>query len=187
MRRKEMKLFSKIITGILAAILLIAAPTAAANVQAPKIGLVNFKTCVEESKMGKQEQANFEKMKKQMEDVLAEKEKTLKEISAKMGDEDYLDSLSEQAQAELKHKFRSLNQELGQHQQQFFQVLQQANFKIIQKMNEEISEAAKIVAKNKSLDIIINEEGTFYVNPSLDISSEVIAVLDERFKKDEKK
>lgn len=150
--------------------------------QAPKVALVNFKTCVETSKLGKQEQANFEKIKKQMEDVLAEKEKALKELSAKFNDEDYIDSLSSEAEAELKHKFRSLNQELAQHQQQFFQMLQQANYKIIQKMTEEINEASKIVAKKKNLDVIINEEGTFFYNPSLDISQDIVKEMDDRFK-----
>lgn len=179
-----MKSISKLLTGTIAALLLTASVPCVANVQNPKVALVNFKTCVENSKVGQQEQANFENMKKQMEEVLAEKEKTLKQISSKFSDEDYLDSLSLDAEAELKHKFKTLNQELGQHQQQFFQVLQQANFKIIQKINEEINEASKIVAKSKNLDIIINEEGTFYFNPSMDISNDIVKAMDEKFKKD---
>ncbi len=75
-----------------------------------KVGVVNFKTCVEQSEMGKKEQANFESLKKQMEGVLEEKEKALNEIANKFNDPDYLDSLSPEAEAELKHKFRSLNQ-----------------------------------------------------------------------------
>ncbi len=170
--------------GVLAALLLTANAHCADTVLNPKVALVNFRTCVETSKSGKQEQANFDKMKKQMEDVLHEKEKTLKELSTKFNDEDYIDSLSSEAEAELKHKFRSLNQELAQHQQQFFQVLQQANFKIIQKMTEEINEAAKIVAKKKNLDMIVNEEGTFFFNPSMDISTEIVKEMDLKFGKD---
>jgi len=160
------------------------APLAAAGES--KIAFVNFKTCVENSKTGKQEQANFEKMKKQMEEVLAEKEKSLKEISAKMNDEDYLDSLSSDAEADLKHKFRTLNQEFAQHQQQFLQILQQQNFKIIQKINQEINEASKVVAKNQNLDIIFNEESTFYFNPDLDISEDIVSVMDENVKEEAK-
>jgi len=182
-----MKSYSKLLAGAIAALLLTVTVPCSANMQNPKVALVNFKTCVENSKVGKQEQTNFDNMKKQMEEVLAEKEKTLKEISGKFSDEDYLDSLSPDAEAELKHKFRTLNQELGQHQQQFFQVLQQANFKIIQKIQEEINDASKVVAKNKGLDIIINEEGTFYFNPAMDISNDIIKVMDEKFAKNQGK
>lgn len=153
---------------------------AADPLSSPKVAMVNFKSCVENSKAGKQEQANFDKMKKQMEDVLAEKEKSLKELSTKINDEDYLDSLSKEAQAELKHKYRVSNQEIAQQQQQFFQMLQQANYKILQKMTEEVSEAAKIVAKNKNLDLVLNEEGVFYYNSALDISQDIIKAMDAR-------
>lgn len=47
----------------------------AAQASSLKIGVVNFKRCVETSKLGKLEQANFEALKKQMESVLGEKEK----------------------------------------------------------------------------------------------------------------
>lgn len=182
-----MKSVYKLLTGLIAVLAITATVPCSAVVQSPKIALVNFKTCVEKSKIGKQEQTNFENMKKQMEDVLAEKEKSLKELSGKFSDEDYLDSLSSEAEAELKHKFRSLNQELGQHQQQFYQVLQQANFKIVQKINDEINEASKSVAKTKSLDLIINEEGAFYFNPVLDISEDVVKVMDDKFNREQKK
>lgn len=175
-----MKAKSKIFLATLA-VLFVSSNIQAADI-APKVALVNFKTCVETSKMGKVEQANFEKIKKQMEDVVSEKEKALKEISAKFNDEDYLDSLSSDAQAELKHKYRNLNQELAQYQQQFYQMLQQTNYKVIQKMTDEINEAAKAVAKKKNLDVIINEEGTFFYNPSLDISNDIVKEMDERFK-----
>lgn len=175
-----------ILIGIAAASMLTTA-SHAVDISNAKIAVVNFKTCVESSKLGQQEQANFDKMKKQMEDVLAEREKTLKEVSTKMNDDDYVDSLSKDAQSELKHKFRSLNQEIAQQQQHFYQVLQQANFKIIQKVQEEISEASKIVAKNKKFDVILNEEGAFFYNPSMDISNEIVRAMDDRFSEEESK
>ncbi|MFQ5729127.1 MAG: OmpH family outer membrane protein, partial [Waddliaceae bacterium] len=112
-----MKTLQKLIYAGAATILLCFVAPKSLEAQGEKIGLVNFKACVEKSKFGKQEQDNFEALKKQMEGVLEEKEKTLSEISTKFNDPDYLDSLSSEAEAELKHKFRSLNQELAQHQQ----------------------------------------------------------------------
>src|SRR5690349_20074135 len=56
-----------------------------------RIALVNFKTCVEKSKLGQKEQAAFEGMKKQMETILVEKEKAVAEVATKFNDMDYLD------------------------------------------------------------------------------------------------
>lgn len=150
-----------------------------------KVGVVNFKNCIEKSKLGKQEQAQFEKMKKQMEEVLAEKEKSFKELAKKIDDEDYLDSLSHEAQAELKHKARTMNQEYSQQQQQFYQLLQQTNFKIMQKLHEEVEKVSKDVAKTKSLDLILNEESAFYFSPALDVSDAIIQAMDQGFKPNE--
>lgn len=148
-----------------------------------KIALVNFKTCVEQSKVGKQEQANFEALKKQMESVLAEKEKTLNEMAAKFNDEDYLDSLAPEAETELKRKFRSMSQEIGQQQNQYLQTLQQTNMKVIQKLTDLVTKASEAVAKNEKLDIVLNEEACFYCSPNLDVTDKVVKLLDEDFEK----
>lgn len=150
------------------------------------IAFVNFKTCVEKSKMGEQEQGNFENLKNQMEGVMEEKEKTLSEIAKKFNDPDYIDSLSADAEAELKHQFRNLNQELNQQQSQYYQALQQANFKIIQKITELITKASDEVAKSKGYDVILNEEGAFFNSSKLDISNEIIAVMDQMYEKEVK-
>lgn len=143
-----------------------------------KIGVVNFKDVVEHSKYGKLEQSNFEMLKKQMESVLEDKEKALTEITNKFNDPDYIDSLSSEAELELKHKFRMINQEVGQIQAQYYQTLNQANMKILQKLNELVAKASTNIAKENSLDLILNDDGGFYYAPQLDISKKVIAALD---------
>jgi len=165
------------------AFLFAAAPSLEAA-QVNNIGIVNFKICVENSKVGKKEQQHFESMKKQMEDMLVEKEKSLNEIATKFNDPDYLDSLSPEAEAEMKHKFRTLSQELQQHQNQYYQVLNQENFKIIQKIGEHITEASKVVAKNKNLDMVLNEEMAFFHTDALDISNDVVKVMDQLYKEE---
>lgn len=146
-----------------------------------KVGIVNFKQCVEKSKIGKQEQTNFENMKKQMETVLAEKEKSLMDMASKMEDADYLDSLSPEAETDLKRKFRALSQEMSQQQQQYMQTLQQTNYKVVAKITEDVTKAAETIAKKENIDIVFNEEAAFYVAPELDLSSKVISLLDENF------
>lgn len=152
-----------------------------------RIGVVNFRKVVEKSKLGKQQQNSFEGMKTQMESVLADKEKSLNEIAAKLNDADYLDGLTPDAENELKHKARLLNQEMAQAQQQFMQTLQQANMKIVQNLTEDVAKAAGEVAKQKKLDLVVNEESAFHYKPSLDISDLVVQKMDEAFDAEAKK
>lgn len=150
-----------------------------------KIALTNFKTCVEKSKLGQKEQSAFDGMKKQMETILMEKEKALREVATKFNDMDYLDSLSQQAEAELKQQYRSLNQEFNQQQSQFYQTLSQTNMAIVQKLTEEVTSASQKVAKDNGIDIVLNEESAFYTSPAIDISTLVVKVMDENFAKEE--
>ena len=151
------------------------------TLSAKEFRYVNFKEVVENSKLGKQEQANFEALKKQMETVLEDKDKQLNEMASKLNDSDYLDSISADAETELKRKARALQGDLQQHQQQFYQALQQANFKVVQQLQEAIQKASKKVAADLKLDGIANEEIFFYANPSLNVSKEVIKEMDSDF------
>lgn len=151
-----------------------------------RIALVNFKTCVEKSKMGQKEQAGFDAMKKQMETILEEKEKALTDVATKFNDIDYLDSLSPDAEAELKRQFRTLNQEFNQQQTQFYQTLSQTNMLVIQKLTEAVTKASEEVAKANKIDVMLNEESSFYSIASIDVSLLVIKKLDEMFEKDSK-
>lgn len=151
-----------------------------------RIALVNFKTCVEKSKMGQKEQVAFDSMKKQMETILEEKEKSLTEVASKFNDIDYLDSLSPDAEAELKRQFRTQNQEFTQQQNQFYQTLSQTNMLVIQKITDAVTKAAEEVAKTNKIDVVLNDESCFYTVASIDISPLVIRVMDETFEKENK-
>jgi outer membrane protein len=158
-----------------------------------RFGIVNTKRCLEESKLGKQEQANFEKMKKQMESVLQEKEVILEEVENKLNDDDYMDSISDEAAAELRNKRRSIRNEGTQLQNQYLHTLQQANGKIIQRLNEAISKASAAVAKEsstindeRSFDAILTDEACTYFSPELDVSDQVIAKMNQIFEEEQK-
>ncbi len=151
------------------------------------VRVVNFKTCVEKSKIGKQEQANFEALKKQMETVLEEKDKAGAELVKKLEDTNYLDTITAEAETELKRKFRALSQEIQQQQQQYMQTLQQANFHIVQKLEELMNKATAEVAKKEKLDLVLKNDSTFYNNPSLDISEQVIQAMDKLFEQEKTK
>lgn len=163
--------------------------TASANAadKPTKIRVVNFKSCVEKSKIGKQEQGSFESLKKQMETVLEEKEKNLNELVSKLEDPNYLDSISAEAETELKRKFRALSQEMQAQQQQYMQTLQQANFAIVQKISETLNNATKVVAEKEKYDLVLNDESSFFYNKDLDISDQVVVEMDKLFDKEAKK
>lgn len=165
------------------ALMIVSAPLMAAGTT---VGVVNFKACVEQSKLGKKEQTQFEAMKKQMETVLEQKEKELNGIATKFNDPDYMDTLSSDAEAEMKHKFRNLNQEMSALQNQYYQALNQANFKVMQKLHAEVAKVAKEVAKEKNLSTIVGDEATFYFDASMDVTKEIVSKLDTTFDKEEK-
>lgn len=150
------------------------------------IGVVNFKNCIEKSKLGQAEQKSFEDLKTQMGSVLEKTEKELEELSKKLSDSEYLDSLSNEAQNELKSRFQNLGQELARYQNQYYQILNQANFKLIQELGSKVADAAKIVAASKKLNFVMNEDAFFYYAPSFDVTNDVITELDKRYEIDAK-
>jgi outer membrane protein len=158
---------------------------AAPETQSP-VGIVNFSTCIAESKLGKQEQASFESLKNQMSSLLQDTEKQLNEISTKFNDPEYLDGLSPEAEEELKTKFRTLNDELSRYQNQYYQVLNQANMRIIQTISGNINTAAEKVAKEKKLSMVMNKDACFFYAPQLEITSFVISEMDKGFDKEAK-
>lgn len=171
----------KTFVPLLLALGLMSAPLAAASNPQPTVGVVNFSQCLTDSKFGKQEQASFEALKKQMTALLEDTEKQLNEIAAKFNDPEYMDGLSPEAEDELKTKFRTLSEEMNRHQNQYYQVLQQANMKVIQAIGGNIQQAAERVAKDKHLTMVINKEACFFYTPTFDVTNFVIADMDKNF------
>lgn len=151
------------------------------------IGVVNFANCVTESKAGKKEQENMENLRKQMSSLIENTEKELREITAKFDDTEYLDSLSPKAEEELKIKHQSLQEDLGRYQQQFYQVLNHANYQMVQKMSTAIAAASEKIAKSRNFDYVINREACFYIRSDLDVTDLVVSEMDRSFDLDSKK
>jgi outer membrane protein len=155
--------------------------------EAPVIGVVNFSNCVTDSKTGKKEQENMENLRKQMASLIENTEKELREIAAKFEDTEYLDSLSPKAEEELKTRHQTLQEDLGRYQQQFYQVLQHAQYQLVQKMGSTIATASEKIAKEKKLDYIMNREACFYIRPDLDVTQLVVTEMDKSFEEDASK
>lgn len=146
-------------------------------------GIVNFTTCITESKFGKQEQENFEKLREQMTTLINDYNKQLQDIANKFQNPDFVDSLSPEAEQEMKAKFQTLSEELNQYQNQSMQVMQQANMQLVQTMNTHVQNASERIAKQKKLPMVVREEACFFYNPSFDITKSVIDEMDKNFDK----
>lgn len=161
--------------------------TGAFALDAGAVGVVNFGNCVTDSKIGKQEQASFEALKKQLSSLLEDTEKQLSEISTKLNDQEFMDGLSPEGEEELKNKFQNLNEELNRYQSQYYQVLNQANMRIIQMISSNISAAAERVAKEKKLTMVINKEACFFYSPQLEVTAQVVGEMDRVYDQEVKK
>ena len=160
--------------------LLSALPMSVESAETPMIGVVNFKNCIEKSKIGQAEQKSFEELKTQMGAVLEKTEKELEDLSKKLNDSEYLESLSTEAQNEVKGRFQNMGMELSRYQNQYYQILNQANYKLVQELGTKVADAAKKLA------FIMNEDAFFYYASTFDVTSDVISELDKRYEIDSK-
>jgi len=144
-----------------------------------KIGFVNFKDVIEKSKLGIQERENYENMKSRIETVIADKEREFNEKNTRLQNELVRATLSPETRRNMEEDCRTLEQELAQGRNQYYQALQQANRSILRKVEKEASKAAATVASTNGIDVILNDENTFYKSPSLDRTEDVIAEMDQ--------
>lgn len=151
-----------------------------------KIGVVSFANCIQESKYGKQEQSTIKAMQNQITSLIEDTEKQLQEISNKLNDAEYIDALSPEGEQELKVKFQSHQEDLQRYQQQYYQFINQANYKVMQTMNFHIKNAAKIVSAKLNLDYVLDENSVICNNAGIEVTNQVIQELDMLFDKEEK-
>lgn len=167
---------SSFLTGPLATI----SAADAQAVKSLKIGFVSFRKCVENSKFGKSEQENFDKLKKQLEQSIELKEKELNDLAPKFSEES-LDALTPEAERELKEKFKNLSQDLSVQQNQYFQTLNQAQAQAMQTLIEKVTSISDSMGKKLEFDIIFNDDAAFFRKDALDVTKEVVAELDSMF------
>lgn len=151
-----------------------------------KVGIVNFQTCMMESKHGKREQEQLQTVKEQMESLVKDLDKKLADISEKLGDADYLDTLSPEGESELKSEFQMAQEEMQRYQGQYYQVMQQAQMRLSQVIAHYISKASEKVAKEHHLSHIVHKEVCFYSSPAFDVTDRIIETMDKAFEEEEK-
>jgi outer membrane protein len=150
------------------------------------IGIVNFGKCIETSKYGQYEQKQFETIRGQMQKSIQDLDEQLNATATKLQDKDFIDSLSPEAEKELKIKFQNLGEELNRYQSQYYQIMQQANMKLMHTVADLINEASEQVAKKAHLSLVLNKDAAFHFSSALDITDEVIKEMDGKFEKEGK-
>lgn len=146
-------------------------------------GIVNFPSCLQESKYGKEEQASFDKVRERMVALITDIEKQLNEIATKFSDPEFVDSLSPEAEQEIKANFQSLSEEHSRYQNQYMQVMQQEHMRVMQAMKGYVSTASDAVRKRKNISLVVPEEACFSYEPSYDITKAVIEEMDKNYDK----
>ena len=177
MKKRLITLFTAVLFSITTV------PSLAQNVS---YGIVKFGECVTESKYGKDEQKSFEDIKNQMTTLMTDIEKQRNDIVKQLNDPDFVDSLNPDAESELQARYQTLNEELGQYQNQYMQVMQQANMKLMQVMNNHVEKASKKVAKQKNINMILREEAFFHYENTSDFTKDIIKEMDKNYAKDNK-
>ena len=161
--------------------LMLGASGAAHAEQKSQIGVVNFGTCVTESKLGKQEQEMMENIKNQMSGLIKDIEEQLKDLTGKLSDSDYLDGLSPEGEQEMKMKYAQLREEYERYQNQFMNVMQQANMKLVQTVSSYVNSATQKIAKAKKLSLVVNKDACFSFDESFEITQLVIEEMDKAY------
>lgn len=148
-----------------------------AGAQESMIRTVNLQTCLDGSETGKKELQRFERMKKQLEEGLEQKEKRLNELAPKFTEE-YLDSIAPDEEKKLKAEFQALSQEFSQEQSNYYQTLNRFQMEILQKMQDRVTIASKALAKEQNIRMVIRHDACLFSDDSLDITKDIISYID---------
>ena len=145
--------------------------------------IVNADKCLAESKIGKQETEFLQTLQSKFESDIAEKDKEVKDISLKFND-DYLESLTEEAARALKESFEKANLSLAEAKQQAYQMFHQAKQQIMGKLFRWTSKASEVVAKKLNAKAVLQSEETLYYDESLDVTNNIVEELDNMYLKE---
>ena len=149
------------------------------------VGVISTKKIFEESKLAQEGQKTYQKLKNQMDSALEAKLAAFQEIERQEKDEDYMESLSKEAAGELRLKKKGIEEEANRIQGQYFQLIQQARGKVMQKLLDQVGVASKKIAEQsvdgKKLDLILSDESCTYFTPKLDVTSKVVVEINAMY------
>lgn len=153
----------------------------------PAIASIDMRRCFEQSKEGMKAKEMLESLNTQMQEKLSEIEDKMKDLSTQLSNEEYRQSLSKEALDEMEKKFETLLQEREAKHGEFSQELNQTQMFLTESLIQNISKAAEMVAKEKSVSMILQKDAVVYSDDKTDLTDLVLSHVDKQFDKSEKK
>ncbi len=170
---------------ILAGCLAFSGMACADTTPAFNMGTVNMQKCVEKSLVGQKYDKDIRDLETKLKASLDEKQTALKDIADKLKNEDYLDSISPEAEQELQAKGQNMQMELQQLNQQAMQMMQQARGMAMQELSRQIGAASQDVAKERAFSLVISEEACLFTSTTNDVTDAVVAKMNATFEKEQ--
>lgn len=184
MKFKNLLKGAALIAALFSTTLVSAADHNKATEQSIKVGVVDFRTCIEKSYLGQSEQNRLETMQNDMISSMEEKQTQLQVVVDKLKNQDYMDTLNASAEQELQAQFKELSDQMQMAQYQANQSWEKARMDLFQTMNSEVAKAAEYLAREEGLDLILNQESVFFFKRPSDITPLVVAELNRHYDKD---
>lgn len=145
---------------------------------APTLGVVDFNQVIHSSQKAQTEQKALDSLRKELEGQVTTIEKEIQTLSDQLKDPDHLDSLSQEAEGEMRLKLQGLAEERMRMIQAVTGQYQQAAQKYLQSIAQAVGQVSAEVAKKRGLQMIVNKESVFYALPEADCTQDVIQLLD---------
>ncbi len=144
-----------------------------------KIAVIDMQKIIFESKEGKKAKAQWEKEYKQKKAQIDKKAKELERLREELKKNAAV--LSEKAKKKKQEEFRKKAMELQFMKQEAMQYLQKRNAELVDALIKDAIKVVKEYAKKNGYSIVIDKSGkVVYSDPSLDVSSQIIRLMDKK-------
>ena len=143
-----------------------------------KIGMIDFQKVVAKSEPGKKVEAALKKEGERMEAELAKDKEALKGLKEKLEREAMVMSREarEEKEIEFRVKARNLQEKEKRYRAEFLSKQRQE----IDKLRRVVLDIAQDVGKKDGFTFIVSKVGILYYSPSVDLTDEVVQLLNKR-------
>lgn len=163
--------------AVLAFAVMLAAPVSAVQAQT-KIGVVNFARLAEESPQAKSLQATLEREFGQRQRELVQQQNDLKAKDEKLKRDAAVMSEAERNKAQK--DLMDGQRDALRRQNEFKEDLELRRNEELGKLQRALVQEVQVYAKAQNYDLVVSAETAFYRKDSLDITSQIVAALQEK-------
>ncbi len=139
---------------------------------------VDFGQFVQSSKIAQKEQQSLASLAKEFESRVNSLDGEIQRMVDQLKDPDYIDSLSQEAEMEQRHKLQMMGEERMRMAQQVQAQFQQAQQRTIQGLQGLVASAAAQLAEKEHYRAILTKDVAFFVASDLDCTAEIIELVD---------